>query len=530
MYNSHFGFRESPFSVTPDPRFFYSNPVYLEAFATLRYGIQDKKGFIVITGEVGTGKTTLLRKLLHNLEDSVHSVFIFNTYIGFAELLQLTLQDLGLAPKDQSKVTMLQQLNDYLIKQLKQGHTVTMLIDEAQNLSDEVLENLRLLSNLETDQEKLIQIVLMGQPELQTKLAQPHLRQLKQRVALRCRINPLTDKEVRPYIDSRLIAAGYEGKDLFHTDAVERIAHYSNGIPRVMNIICDNALLNAYAASKRVVSAEIIEVVARDLELRSEPSVPEARDASTELEPTAEDKTSFRQVPNELLQHQATPVMKASVGAVLVIFVLIAVASVIDSRELFSIAGRRLDSFRHNLNHWVVPVSQSKPASEKSHAAVDAIQQNQYVTIQHGSTIQKIAADTYGRNTTLGMDLIKEFNPQIPNLNWVLPGQELSLPPLSQETLLREQPDGSYRFIVASFSNRADASAYARLLGNEGYQVTIAPNRVSDDLLLQRVQIVGLKNLKEAMQTWDTGLTKEWYAFVSRPSGGNQLSKADIAY
>jgi type II secretory pathway predicted ATPase ExeA len=530
MYNGYFGFRESPFSVTPDPRFFYANPVYLEAFATLRYGIQDKKGFIVITGEVGTGKTTLLRKLLHNLEDTVHSVFIFNTYIGFPELLQLTLQDLGLAPKDKSKVTMLQELNAYLIKQLKQGHTVTMLIDEAQNLSDEVLENLRLLSNLETDQEKLIQIVLMGQPELQVKLAQPHLRQLKQRVALQCRISPLTDREVRPYIDSRLIAAGYGGKDLFHADAVERIAHYSNGIPRVMNIICDNALLNAYAASNQVVSADIIEVVARDLDLRSEPSVTEARDASTVLVPIAEDKNPLRRVPNELLQHQATPLMKASVGAVLVIFVLIAVASVIDSRELFSIAGRRLDSFRHNLN-WVVPVSQSKPASEKPPAAVDAIPQNQYATIQPGSTIQKIAADTYGGpNTTLGMDLIKEFNPQIPNLNWVLPGQELLLPPLSQETLLREQPDGSYRFLVASFSNRADASAYARLLGNEGYQVTIAPNRVADDLLLQRVQIVGLKNLKEAIQTWDTGLAKEWFAFVSRPSSGNQLSKAHIAY
>jgi general secretion pathway protein A len=227
MYNSYFGFRESPFSVTPDPRFFYTNHVYLEAFATLRYGIEAKKGFIVITGEVGTGKTTLLRKLLHSLENTVHSVFIFNTYLSFPELLQLTLHDLGLTPKNHSKVTMLQELNDYLISQLKQGHTVSMLIDEAQNLSNEVLESLRLLSNLETDQEKLIQIVLMGQPELQTKLAQPKLRQLKQRVALQCRLNPLKDNEVGPYIDFRLKAAGYEGKELFHSAALERIAFES---------------------------------------------------------------------------------------------------------------------------------------------------------------------------------------------------------------------------------------------------------------------------------------------------------------
>jgi general secretion pathway protein A len=164
MYNSYFGFSVSPFSVTPDPGFFYTNPVYQEAYANLRYGIEAKKGFIVITGEVGTGKTTLLRKLMHNLEGTIDSVFIFNTYLNFTELLQVILYDLGLAPKEPNKVTMLQELYDYLIAQLKQARIVSVLVDEAQNLSDEALEGLRLLSNLETDQEKLIQIVLMGQP------------------------------------------------------------------------------------------------------------------------------------------------------------------------------------------------------------------------------------------------------------------------------------------------------------------------------------------------------------------------------
>src|SRR3954449_5316799 len=144
MYNSYFGFAAAPFAATPDPVFFYQNSVYQEGYANLQYGIEAKKGFIVITGEVGTGKTTLLRKLLRNLADTVHSVFVFNSCLSFPELLQLTLQDLGLTPKTQSKVAMLQELNDYLIKQLKQGHTVAMLLDEAQNLSDEVLENLRL--------------------------------------------------------------------------------------------------------------------------------------------------------------------------------------------------------------------------------------------------------------------------------------------------------------------------------------------------------------------------------------------------
>jgi general secretion pathway protein A len=269
MYNSYFGFSVPPFSVTPDPSFFYSNPVYQEAYANLRYGIEAKKGFIVITGEVGTGKTTLLRKLLmHNLEGTIQTVFVFNTYLNFTELLQQILYDLGLTPHESNnKVLLLQELNNYLISQLNQGHIVSVLVDEAQNLSDEALEGLRLLSNVETDEEKLIQIVLMGQPELHAKLDRPALRQLKQRIALQCRLIPLTEEEVDPYIDFRLRAAGYQGKNLFHPEAVRQITFYSNGIPRLVNIICDNALLCAFARSQKIVSADIINEVARDLRL-----------------------------------------------------------------------------------------------------------------------------------------------------------------------------------------------------------------------------------------------------------------------
>jgi type II secretory pathway predicted ATPase ExeA len=273
MYNSYFGFRETPFSVTPDPHFFYTNSLYREAFATLRYGIEAKKGFVVITGEVGTGKTTLLRILMHNLGATIHSVFIFNTHLSFTELLRLILRDLGLAKQREDRFTMIQELNDYLIEQLKKDHIVSVLIDEAQNLSDETLEGLRLLSNLETNKEKLLQIVLMGQPELERKLDQPGLRQLKQRVALRCRLASLKDTEVGRYIDFRLQAAGYEGEGLFHPDAVEQIAFYSRGIPRLINIICDNALLVAYAGSKRKVAAEMIKEVASDLRLKEQTQV-----------------------------------------------------------------------------------------------------------------------------------------------------------------------------------------------------------------------------------------------------------------
>jgi general secretion pathway protein A len=281
MYNEYFGFTEAPFSLTPDPRFSYTNALYQEAFATLRYGIEARKGFIVITGEAGTGKTTLLRRLMQSFGRHVQTAYIYNPHVTLTELLRLILSDLGLANRTDDRLAMIAQLNEYLIKQLKERNIVTLLVDEAQELSVEMLEEVRLLSNLETDTQKLLQIVLMGQPELERKLDQPELRQLKQRVALRCRLDPLPSNEVGEYISARLKAVGYSRTDLFHASAVEKIAAHSRGIPRIINIICDNALLIAFAASKKIVSAATIDEVARDLRLNHQGSAPEVPPSPT---------------------------------------------------------------------------------------------------------------------------------------------------------------------------------------------------------------------------------------------------------
>jgi general secretion pathway protein A len=284
MYNSHFGFRESPFNVTPDPDFLWVNSTYMEVFATMQYGIEEKKGFILITGEVGTGKTTLLRKLMRTMGSSIHSVFIFNTYLTFTELLRLTLRDLGLPIQGEDRLTMIEELNGYLIEQLKNNHIVCLLIDEAQNLSDDALEGVRLLSNLETDKEKLIQIVLMGQPELKERLDQHQLRQLKQRVVLECRLSPLNGDDVRSYIDFRLKAAGYEGPELFQPGAIDRVTYYSQGIPRLINVLCDNGLLGAYAGSQKMVTPQMIKDAADDLRLSKQARVKrEAAPANVEI-------------------------------------------------------------------------------------------------------------------------------------------------------------------------------------------------------------------------------------------------------
>ena len=259
MLETHFGFRETPFGVTPDPRFFYSHPVYLEGLAALVHGIRSKKGFMLVTGEVGTGKTILLRKLMRHLEATVQFVFVSNSHLTSYGLTELMVHDLGLTNKEKGRLEMIQELNNYLIQQLRTGRTVALLVDEAQKLSDEALEGLCDLSNLETDEEKLLQIVLVGQPELTTKLSKSSLRRIRQRIALHHRLYALqAPSEVEQYMRHRLQIAGYDGPEIFGKEAIEAIWHYSAGIPRLINVICDNALTVACVAAKRKISPYMI--------------------------------------------------------------------------------------------------------------------------------------------------------------------------------------------------------------------------------------------------------------------------------
>ena len=269
MYNSPFRFAEAPFKATPDPRFYYSNQAFKNAWATLRLGIEARKGFIVITGEPGTGKTTLLRKAMQAFSSKIKTAYVSDTLVGGDDLLRLMLTDLALGDSKENRSAMIKRLTDYLIEQFEQGNTVALLVDEAQKMSLEGLEELRCLGNLETEKDKLLQIVLAGQPELEQKLDQPELRQLKQRIVLRCRLKPIARDEVQAYIDSRLYIVGYRSEDLFEPNAIEKIASYSSGIPRLINIMCDNALLAAYSRSARKVSACMVDIVAENLRLGS---------------------------------------------------------------------------------------------------------------------------------------------------------------------------------------------------------------------------------------------------------------------
>ena len=268
MYEKHFGFREKPFELTPDPAFLHLSSEIKETIATLRICILERRGFLLLVGEPGTGKTTLINTLMDTSDSKTKFAYVFNPAFDFQDLLQTVLSEFGLAKEDEviSKRKAIKRLNNYAINRYEKGKTTSIIVDEAQYLDIATLENLRLLSNLETRKHKLIQIIIAGQPELEFTLSNPMLRQLTQRISLRRRTEPLNDKACNAYISHRLKVAGYTGPQLFANRARNLIAEYSKGIPRTINILCDGALLIAFAMKKKRIDSSIIKEAIQDLQ------------------------------------------------------------------------------------------------------------------------------------------------------------------------------------------------------------------------------------------------------------------------
>ena len=273
MYNTFYGFKEPPFNPTPDNKFFFPSEKHEEALHSLMYTIKERKGFAVITGEIGAGKTTVWHALLNRLDPGTKLALITNTHLTSKQILMAILEDLGVPYKDKwAKVRLLSSLNKYLIQQASLGFNVVLVIDEAQNLKIEVLEEIRMLSNLETDKEKLIQILLIGQPQLNYLLDSKELIQLKQRVVVYYHIHPLDKEETERYIEHRLRIAGFNNgrgfsSPLFTSLAIDKIYSFSRGIPRLINSICDRALLTGFIREKKEISSQIIEEVTQELKI-----------------------------------------------------------------------------------------------------------------------------------------------------------------------------------------------------------------------------------------------------------------------
>lgn len=269
MYEEYYGFKELPFNVTPDPRFLYRSTSHRDALAYITYGIFQKKGFIALTGEVGVGKTTVVNAFIDLFQPSLEVAFVFSTRFPFDQLLYLICKDYGIDAEDKHKAQMLLALNDFLISQYQKNRNTVLIIDEAHNLSPDVLEELRMLSNLETRSQKLLQIMMVGQPELEAILNMNEMRQLRQRIPGICRISTLDRDEVEHYIRTRLEVAGAEnGGPHFTTDAFDEISHFSGGIPRLINVLSDRVLLIGYVSNTKTIDGRIVREGIRDIEVQ----------------------------------------------------------------------------------------------------------------------------------------------------------------------------------------------------------------------------------------------------------------------
>jgi type II secretory pathway predicted ATPase ExeA len=268
MYKEFYGLRANPFNVNPDPRYLFLTRHTEEALACLTYGIQSRKGFVLLTGEVGTGKTTLINKLLEWLRlQQVATAFIFNSRMNVPQFLDYMMADFGIPIESNEKSQILLRLYHWLLDRYRAGETAVLIVDEAQNLSEEVLEEIRMMTNLETFTEKLLQIVLVGQPELEQKLKQPQLRQLRQRLTLRAKTHALTLEETKAYIMQRLRIAGSNGQQIFEPEALTTVHRYAAGIPRIINLVCEHCLVSAFVDQQKTIGPGVVDAVARDFDL-----------------------------------------------------------------------------------------------------------------------------------------------------------------------------------------------------------------------------------------------------------------------
>jgi general secretion pathway protein A len=315
MYKAFFNLKRNPFEITPDPSFLFPTGRHNEALAALYYGVRRHKGFVVLTGEVGTGKTLLLRCLLQLLKQSadVKYAYVFNGRLTPLEFLQYIAGDLGLPAAGKNKSELLLQLAAYVVARGERKLTTVLVVDEAHHLSEEILEEIRLLTNLETAEEKLLQILLVGQPELDDKLDSNDLRQLKQRIAVRSHLVSLNTEETKGYIECRLNLAGSpEPAKLFPAETVQAVQRYSRGTPRLINTICENALIAAYARQATSVTPEMIETIATEfrLEVHTAPKKEDKKVGEADLRKAAKTLLElYAHLQNEKAQEQELAAM-----------------------------------------------------------------------------------------------------------------------------------------------------------------------------------------------------------------------------
>jgi len=421
MYLDFYHLKKAPFHITPDPEFLFLSPSHKAALGALVYGIEERQGFVALIGEVGLGKTTILRSYLERVDQSqLKPIYIFNPNVSFSELLKTLCREFGIEDLTEDVAEAVNRLHQALIEEYKRGRNVALIVDEAQHMPIETLEHLRMLSNLETATQKLIQIVLVGQPEFDLKLEDYALRQLKQRLAIRGTISPLTDEESQDYIIYRLAKVVTVDEPLFTRGALREIVKQAQGTPRVINILCTNALIHGYGYNKRRISAKIVRGAVA--EYTGKPPHRLRRPWMALAGATA-----FLAALVWFSPYQQVVLSKLSGLAQSLPFVTPSVASRVSSTPDQPTVAR--DSVPPLLSSTPALPTQS-PRLESSSPSPETSEPGTIRTVKRGDQIVKVALEVYGAANSTVLDWIKKNNPQLRNINRLDVGMQLALPPL----------------------------------------------------------------------------------------------------
>ncbi len=505
MYEKFYGFSKKPFSISPDPDFLFLNDYYKEAYALMQYCILDGKGILCITGEVGTGKTMLLNRLLGSLDGKVKPIVIPFPKLTFNELVQFIMTELGINSVSRSITESIRLLSKHLMDESADGRSVVLLIDEAQNLDGPVLENLRLLSNIETPKKKLLQIVLLGQSELDDKLELPELRQFKQRISIRYKLKRLTDKEIPLYIAHRMKVAGSgQGLALFKREALDLIRSYSDGIPRAINSICENALLIGFASGKRTIDENEVHEAAGDLMLRQRTTDKEPEQAKKQkVVRTAKKNTRKTGWPAYVSAVFCFAAVAFAVAEIyLNIFDPIGFVTAINSKVKNIIQGQQRtvppsetrDLPSPGLSSPLIetpPSEQVEPAKQEKLADI--------LVIKEQENISKIAAAFYGTSHSYVLGLIHMANPKIEYLDLIHTGEKLVLPYLRTESMVFKNGNGSYNIFIAATKEMGLAKRWQNLLTQYGISATIVPVKINQKRSIYRLQGDNFPTLSSAV-------------------------------